>query len=199
MQVSALLIDELLLDGEPVAPVAAPLLYSFDSPALVSARRIDNQPQVGPIGVLKGGHAEVTQFPTRPLSWTGPPGREFSYKEPWTAPPWTLYVLLPPVEFIGFNLALRCQGLPEARFEVASFADRLFYFALLGHARDQHAFSVEARLVHDVEAVQRTLGSVETVAGRRKWTAFQESVSGPLASAAALVRLAAAARALFGL
>lgn len=200
MQVNAVLVDELAIDSPSSSPVARPVLYTFESPSLVSARRLETQDRIGPIGLLEEGPAPgVKPFPERTLWWVGRRGDAFSYKEPWTAPPWTLYVLVPPAEFLASSLAVHGpQGAASHATDAASFDDRLFYFSLLGHASDQHGFQVEARFEHDPQAVKRMLSAVETVAGRRKWSAFRESVAAPLKASAAVIGSAAAIRALFG-
>lgn len=139
-------------------------------------------------------------FPERTLPWLGRPGQAFSYKEPWTAPPWTLYVLLPPAEFLASSVMVQEPDGGAGRVvDAARFDDRLFYFCLLGHSPDRHGFRVEARLERDPEAIERMLGSVETVKGQRKWSAFRDSVAAPLKVSAAAIGSAAAIRGLFGI
>jgi hypothetical protein len=201
MQVSAVLVDELVLDPSTSSPIARPVLYRFASPRLVSARRVETKARVGPVGVLQEGQTpDVESYPERPLSWEGRRRNAFSYKEPWTAPAWTLYVLLPPAEFFASSLEFRGpRDSTSQRLTPASSEDRLFYFSLLGHAPDQHGFQIEARFEHDPSGAARRLAEVETVAGRRKWTGLRDSVAGPLRASGAIIASAAAIRALFGL
>src|SRR5688500_13483893 len=101
MQVNAVLVDELVIDSEASLPIARPVLYCFDSPRLVSARRVDASARIGPLGVLEeGSPPDIKPYPERRLLWEGRK-RRFSYSEPWTAPPWTLYALVPPAEYFA--------------------------------------------------------------------------------------------------
>ena len=141
----------------------------------------------------------MESYPARVLSWDGRRRDSFSYKEPWTPPPWTLYVLLPPVDFFASTIVVRDEsGSTNQVLTIASSEDRLFYFWLFGHARERHSFQVEARFERDLAAVQQRLGDVETIAGRRRWRDLRESVAGPLRASGAIIGAAAAIRALFG-
>jgi hypothetical protein len=199
MQVSAVLVDE--FESAASTPVVRAALYRFGRSSLVSARRLETKARIGPVAVLDDGlTTDVEHFPERALSWEGRRANAFSYREPWTVPPWTLYVLYPPADFFAPVLAL--EGAPvlgSGDFEAASSDDRLFYFALLGHARSQHAFQVEARFERDRGHVAELRASIETVRGRRRWETLREPVAQSLAGIGAATSTAAAVKTLFGL
>jgi hypothetical protein len=200
VQVNAVLIDELAVDESTSMPMARPVLYSFGEPRLVSARRVQSETLVGPVGLLDDGSPPTVQpYDERPLAWDGRRTDAFSYIEPWTVPAWTLYVLLPPASFTASSRSIRdLSGSALDALTVASSEDRLFYFCLFGHAADRHGFQVEARLERDPDAVQRELAAVETVKGRRKWETLSRSIVGPLQASRAIASAAAAIRTLFG-
>lgn len=200
MQVGAVLIDELVLDPGAGVPVARPVLYTFGEFHLVSARRAGATDQLGPIGVLEGnGEVAATSFPERPLAWSNEM-RRFWYSEPWTTPPWTLYVLIPPPGFIEDLLMVRDErGEVMAGMTLASFDGRLFHFMLLGSAKDQHAFEVEAGFERDAQRLAEALSRLERGPAERRWSAVRDSVAGPLRASGAAIATAAAVKTLFGL
>jgi hypothetical protein len=105
MQVNAVLVDELALEPSESSPVARAVLYSFEAPRLVSARRTETPLRVGPVGVLDGGGTPTVElYPPHLLSWDGRRRDSFPIRKPWTPPPWTLYVLFPPAEFFASTI-----------------------------------------------------------------------------------------------
>lgn len=176
-------------------------MYSFDAPTFVSARRLDTPTSIGPVGVLDEESASTVKvFPERELAWEGRRRSTFSYVEPWTAPPWTLYLLLPPSEFLATSLTFSGSSFSSGDEPIPASRDgRLFYFSLLGYAPDKHGFKVEAKFDRDSAALEHALETVEVVAGSRKWLKLRDSAVGPLRASGALVASAAALKALFGL
>ena len=133
------------------------------------------------------------------MAWSDE-ARRFWYSEPWTAPPWTLYVLIPPPGFVVESVTVRDErgDLTDAT-TLASFDDRLFHFMLFGSAQEQHAFEVEAEFQRDARRVAEALRRVERGPGKSRWAGFRDSVADPLRASGAAVTTAAAVKALFGL
>lgn len=195
-----MLVDELGIDADERQAVARPVLYAFDSPQLVSTRRTPSSGRAGPVGILEEGTSPSPKsFPERYRHLEGRRSA-ISYVEPWTVPAWTLYVLFPPAEFFASTRGLHdTSDATSPELVPASLEDRLFYFALFGHAITQHSFRVEARFERDPREVERLLTQVEFVKGRQRWVPLRDSLKASAVVSGAIASGTAAVKSLFGL
>ena len=141
----------------------------------------------------------TTSFPQRLLQIDqGRRHASFSYREPWTVPPWTLYLLAPPPGFHAEILRLDpLDGAESIRARPASDDGVLYYFALVQGNADRVAFEVEARFVYSPRDAEKTMLRAERVE-RNRWAGLWEAAVEPLSTAGRAVSVAAAIKTLIG-
>jgi hypothetical protein len=137
-------------------------------------------------------------FPDRVLPVERGRRPSFSYSEPWTVPPWTLYLLAPPPGFHAQTLRVQLLDAAEQiSVRPASDDGRLYYWALIQGSGERVAFETEARFAYDPTAAERALVRAEHVSAMR-WKRIWSTVAEPLATASGVVSVAAAIKTLTG-
>ncbi len=196
MQIDSLLIDAFReADEEKIA--ASAVLYTFDEPRYVGLRRVNpTEDAVATETSDSPAGYSTLSFPDRELPLEK--RSSFSYREPWTVPPWTLYVLAPPSGYHASLLRIQPLG-HEGEVAVRPGGDDgvLFYFALVQGPGDRVAFETEARFTFDPTAAARALTRAERV-GSARWAQLWETIKVPVTAAGELAGIAAAIKTVLG-
>lgn len=198
VQVDSLLIDAFReTDEESIAANA--VLCTFDRPRYVGVRRTESADRFGPAAVVdQDARYSTAPFPERILPLERSRRLSFSYSEPWTVPPWTLYILAPPPGFYASPLRVQLLDRSE-EITVRPAGDNgcLYYFALVQGSGDRVAFETQALFSHDPRAAKRALERAEHVNAMR-WKRLWETVAEPLATAGQVASIAAVIKTLLG-
>lgn len=174
MQVENVLVEEIVLTAPNRIALARAVLYKFGKRRWVSQHRERGSKPVGPMTLFDDDEGrdevamKVKRFGERSLHQEGSSKLVISYRETWTAPPWTIFALVLPSQFIASTMTLNLQSdrdrSPVLQIGVTD-KNQLFYHAVLGHADVQHVFDVEARIEENPNNFSTMVKSSQAVEG----------------------------------
>jgi hypothetical protein len=180
MRVNNVLVDEVVTTEIGGPAKLRSTLYEFSEAQWVSVHGERGSRRLGPITLLKE-HAEdleriddfrVTEFPPRPIHADD---KAITFRENWTIPPGTVYVIVPPGEFVATRIA--AQSGAGVSFEVAANAERgLFYFATF-RTPDVPEYQIEARFEYNPSECERIRLSGDLVAGTEHFRGLRSAVA----------------------
>jgi len=119
----------------------------------------------------------VTRFGERGLHQEGESKLVISYRETWTAPPWTIFALVLPKFFVASTANFNLHGDGSSALQVGvTETGQLFYHAVLGWANDQHVIDVEARVEEDERYYSQMVKSSAAVEGTSNFKTLRRAV-----------------------
>ena len=180
MQVENIYVDD--IDADPARGWASvrTTLYEFGERRWVSAHRGREGRNVGPMTLLDEFRSQskllnqisIRQFPERQLRTESGRHLAVSFRDRWTAPPWTIYALVLPKGFVATETRIvppEHGGLQLG----ASKEGRIFYHITF---LQDTLFDIEARIEEDPSRYDEILTSADAVEGRKRYGALRRAV-----------------------
>jgi len=187
MQVNNVLVEDICIDTERRVAVLNSTLYEFRDRKWVSVHWERSGKKLGPITVLDDLQEDlrslenfsVTQFGERILPTEGKRTLTISYRDTWTIPPWTVYVVVFPRGFVSSEIRGRNQGYDyDTPLEIASTQDnRIFYYGIFYGAEEPFVFHIDLRLEENPRESKRLLESSKVVEGRVRFDGLRKRVA----------------------
>ena len=181
MQVENVYVDD--IDADPARGCASlrTTLYEFGERRWVSPHRGRGGRNVGPMTLLDEfpsqskliNQISVRQFPERQLHTNSGRPLVVSFRDRWTAPPWTIYALVLPKGFVATEI--RIVPPEHAGLQLgASKEGRIFYHIIF---LQDTVFDIEARIEENPTRYNEILTSADAVEGGKRYDAFRRAVT----------------------
>ena len=161
-------------------------MYKFDKPRWVSQHHERGVNRVGPMTLIEDGEErdeEHGMSVKRIREWRPvqekTPKLVISYRETWTATPWTIFALVLPSHFLASVIRISQHGNRDNShaLQVGRTENRqLFYFDVLMNADRQHVFDIEARIEEDPDSYKNIVRSSEVVEGTRQYQGLRNAL-----------------------